>query len=149
MMTRPFLEKTLPHVLIYVGALPFVFGAWLLIASVQTLPILGSVIDFMADYGLVITVFLTGIHWGQQLSLGHAVTGLFLSSNIIAVIVWLCWLILTPEHFMLVLILLLLVLLCIDFMLTRNRVIGHDYFRSRIIITTLVICCLVVASTSP
>ena len=148
MTTRPPLEKNLPHALIFAGALPFIAGAGLLLLGVSTLPLLGNVTEATASYGLVITVFLTGIHWGQQLSLGNAAPGLFISSNIIAVMVWLCWLMLSPGLFMVVLALPLVALLCIDFMLNRNRVIDKDYFRSRVIITTIVICCLVVASAS-
>jgi len=148
MTTRPPLEKNLPHALIFAGALPFIAGAGLLLLGVSTLPLLGNVTEATAAYGLVITVFLTGIHWGQQLSLGHAASGLFVSSNIIAVMVWLCWLMLSPGLFMVVLVVPLVALLCIDFMLNRNRVIDKDYLRSRVIITTIVICCLVAASAS-
>jgi len=64
------------------------------------------------------------------------------------VMVWLCWLMLTPGLFMMVLAVPLVALLCIDFMLNRNRVIDKDYLRSRVIITAIVICCLVAASAS-
>lgn len=132
----------------YAGAMPFVAGVWLLLISVPTLPLLGNVIEAMAAYGFVITVFLTGIHWGQQLSLGYAASGLFVSSNIIAIIVWLSWLLVPRVTFLLVLAVLFLFLLSIDFVLRRKLLIRQDYFRSRIIITTLVISCLVVAFAS-
>ena len=148
MTTRSFSDNPLPHTLIFAGALPFIAGALLLLAGINTLPLAGSVMDAMAAYGLVIVIFLTGIHWGQQLSLGKAAAGLFISSNVIAVMVWLCWIFLSPRIFMAVLTVPLTVLLFIDLMLNRNNVIGHDYFRSRLIITTVVITSLILAAAA-
>ena len=142
------IENALAHVLIFAGGLPFIAGALLLLLGVKTLPLLCNVTETMAAYGMVIVIFLTGIHWGQQLSFGKSAPGLFVSSNIIAVMVWLSWLVLAPRLFILVLVAPLVILLYIDFILNRNRVIGQGYFRSRVIITPIVICCLLAAYAS-
>ncbi len=148
MIARRFSYNPLPHTLIYAGSIPFIVGAVLLILDVPTVPLLGNVRDLTAAYGLVIAVFLTGIHWGQELSLGHVRLRLFISSNIIALIIWLSWLLVSPEVFMAMLTLPYLVLLYIDLILCRKNLIDQAYYRSRLIITAVVICSLLVASLS-
>ena len=148
MTTRSFTSNPLPHALIIAGVLPFVTGAVLLLSGVNSVPLLGSVVAATATYGLVITVFLTGIHWGQQLSLGQAAPGLFVSSNIIAVSVWLLWLFLSPRLFMVMLTIPMTILLFIDFKLKQNNVIGFHYLRSRAVITAVAIASLILSATS-
>ena len=132
----------LPHALIYAGCLPFIAGALLLAGNVHSLPVLGEVELIMATYGLVISVFLTGIHWGQQLSLGKATKGLFIASNILALALWLAWLLLPTQMFLVFLSAPLLIILVLDAGLLRSGILNTAYFRSRVIITSVVILSL-------
>jgi len=129
----------LPHALIYAGSLPFIAGALLLAGNVHSVPVLGKVEMILASYALVISVFLTGIHWGQQLSLGQAAQGLFISSNILAVALWLAWLLLPVQFFLVFLSLPLLIML-------KSGILHTAYFRSRVIITSVVILSLLSAA---
>jgi hypothetical protein len=140
-------NSALAHILIYAGALPFVAGALLLVAGIHTLPLLGGVAGGVAAYGLIIVVFLTGIHWGQQLSLGRAASGLFVSSNILAVAIWVAWLVLPEKHFMVFLAIPLVVMLVIDRKLCRAGVLEKEYLFSRGVITAVVIATLFVSAS--
>ena len=128
------------------GALPFIAGALLLVFGINALPLLGSVSGIVAAYTLVIVVFLTGIHWGQQLSLGKTASGLFISSNIIAVAVWLCWLLLSQSLFLALMPLVLLMMLYIDRRMMRKGVISSEYYFYRLLISTLVIISLLISA---
>lgn len=119
-----------------------------MLLDITTLPIVGNITDCIAAYGLVIVSFLAGIHWGHELSLGYVKLGLFISSNIIAVAVWASWLLLSPQLFIAILVLPLVVLLYIDFTLYLKKIISRNYFSSRMIITIVVIASLILASLS-
>jgi len=136
----------LPHALIYAGSLPFIAGALLLAGNVHSVPVLGKVEMILASYALVISVFLTGIHWGQQLSLGQAAQGLFISSNILAVALWLAWLLLPVQFFLVFLSLPLLIILALDARMLKSGILHTAYFRSRVIITSVVILSLLSAA---
>ncbi len=142
-------HSRLPHALIYAGCLPFLAGALLLAGNAHSLPLLGDVKLIMATYGLVISVFLTGIHWGQQLSSGKAANGLFIASNILAVALWLAWLLLPTQIFLVFLTVPLLIILVIDAGLYKSGVLDTAYFRSRVIITGVVILSLLSAAVLP
>ena len=140
-------KNILPHLLICAGALPFVAGALLLATGISALPVLGSTVDSVASYGLIIVVFLTGIHWGQQLSLGRAASGLFISSNILAVALWVAWLALPQNYFMAFLAIPLVVMLAIDHELYRAEVLNKEYLVYRAIITAVVIISLFISAS--
>jgi len=136
----------LPGQLILAGALPFIAGTLALIAGVRFLPLLGDISHAVAIYALVIATFLTGIHWGQQLSLGSMPINLFISSNIIAVLIWLSWLILPVTGFLFFLIPVLAVMLIIDRSLCMAKVITDSYLRTRMVITAIVMLCLIITA---
>lgn len=145
-MTQQTVKPKLPHILIYAGAFPFMAGAFLLATGFTDLPLLGQIDEALAAYGLVIVIFLTGIHWGQQLSLGRLATGLFLASNFIAILIWLAWLILPTRYFIVFLAVPLIALLAIDRNLFCTGILERKYFQSRTIVTTTVILCLNIAA---
>ena len=60
------MKKIFPY-LTYAGAIPFIFFAVCLVSDIQELPFLGSVKKILSVYGLVISSFLAGAHWGQHL----------------------------------------------------------------------------------
>ena len=148
MIARSSTASFLPHALMLSGALPFVAGAILLLLGVDALPLLGRISDSLAAYGLVIVVFLTGIHWGQQLSLGKVASGLFISSNILAVGVWLAWLLMPERGFIIFLAIPLVVMLVIDRGLYQAGVLDKAYMISRAVITGVVLICLLLAASS-
>ncbi len=140
-------SPALPHLLMFAGVLPFLAGAVLLLAGVSSLPVLGLTSSAVASYGLVIVIFLTGIHWGQQLSLGKAASGLFIFSNVIAVMVWLAWLLIPQRYFLVFLVLPFTAILAVDRKLMNTGVLARAYLRSRAAITLLVIFCLLVTAS--
>ena len=148
MNARSSSNSYLPHALIFSGSLPFIAGALLLLVGFDALPLLGKLSDIISAYGLVIVIFLTGIHWGQQLSLGKAASGLFISSNLLAVLVWLAWLVMPDRYFLVFLSVPLVVMLVIDRGLYRAGVINRDYVMSRAIITGIVIISLFLSASS-
>ena len=80
----------------YLGALPFIAGALLSLLSIDTLPLLGSVVHIVSVYALVISVFMAGILWGVTLQLqeNNANSQInFLISNILTLTVWFVYLI--------------------------------------------------------
>jgi hypothetical protein len=146
MTVSRFSINPLAHVLIYAGSIPFIAGAILSIMHISEVPFLGKVSEIIAIYGLIISVFLCGIHWGQELLLGHSRQKLLITSNIITVIVWLIWLLVSPKVFMAMLTLPYLALIYIDFLLFRKSIITCDYYQSRVIITSVVVISLLISS---
>ena len=95
------MKKPSPY-LTFAGAIPFVACAFLLMMNVVTVPILGSVVDILSAYGLVIASFMAGAHWGNHLDLADDnkwAIRLPLYSNVIALGLWLGFLILSPSSF--------------------------------------------------
>jgi hypothetical protein len=126
------------------GALPFIISSLLLMLDVMTLPLLGSVANLLSSYTLVIAVFLCGVHWGQYLQQPeqHSLN-LLLISNALTVLLWFAWL-LSPLHIFLALALaVFVVLLMIDMRLRLMNIISKSYFRTRILVTSIV--CLFLA----
>ncbi|TBR41559.1 DUF3429 family protein [Marinomonas agarivorans] len=131
--------------LTYAGALPFIFCAVSLILNIKTWPWLGGVDNIMSLYALAIATFLAGSHWGQHLSIvGKWQDYLSLSSNFITVALWLAFLTLPFRVLLLVFIAAFLILLLIDLQLVRHNWIDKTYFRTRCVITAIVIMTLIV-----
>lgn len=148
-MTRHiYAEKFIPPILMYSGLIPFIAGALLLLLEFPVLPVMGNVSSAMASYGLVIVVFLTGIHWGQKLSPGRSLPGLYISSNILAVATWLAWLVLPVKYFLVFLSAPLAIMLAIDHSLYRLDILEKNYFLSRSLITGIVVLCLFLGAFS-
>jgi hypothetical protein len=125
----------LPHLLACAGALPFVAAGLLSVAGTTSVPGIGPVQDATALYGLLITVFLAGIHWGQQLSDVKPGVNLFAVSNVIVVVLFVSWLLLPMAAVILLLVVALGAILVIDATLLRDGVLSPVYFRTRFIIT--------------
>jgi hypothetical protein len=120
------------------GALPFIAVALL---SVTGLGLSGtdlSLTDFIASYALVIGIFLCGIHWGQQLSLGSPGFSLFALSNLATLALWACWLLLSSEAFLLLAVLHFWLMWLVDALLRQANRLNQDYFLARTLVTTVV-----------
>jgi hypothetical protein len=139
-------DKNLSNQLVIAGVLPFVIGALLLLAGVSSLPGLGDTGHVVASYALVISTFLTGIHWGQHLSRGKMHINLFITSNVIAVLIWISWLILPVFAFLFFIAAVLAILLIIDQQLYCDSIITGPYLFTRTVITGIVMTCLCITA---
>ncbi|MGE6407385.1 MULTISPECIES: DUF3429 domain-containing protein [unclassified Psychrobacter] len=142
------MKKPSPY-LTFAGAIPFVACAFLLMMNVVTVPILGSVVDILSAYGLVIASFMAGAHWGNHLDLADDnkwAIRLPLYSNVIALGLWLGFLILSPSSFIWLLVIGFISLLVIDYSLHRAQIISHAYFKVRQYVTAIVVISLVIAA---
>ncbi len=131
--------------LIYAGTIPFVVAA--------LLPYLGLFVFYdpnffhyiAIQYGIVITSFLAGVHWGSYIYCNSRTNvNLFVTSNIIAIIVWLAFILLPPFWMLFVLIITFIALLIIDYRLNKDEVITDTYFHNRFIATAIVVASLIV-----
>jgi len=142
------MKKPSPY-LTLAGAIPFVACAFLLMMNVVTVPVLGSVVDILSAYGLVIASFMAGAHWGNHLNLADDnkwAIRLPLYSNIIALGLWLGFLILSASSFIWLLVIGFISLLVIDYNLHRAQIISHAYFKVRQYVTAIVVISLVIAA---
>ena len=140
---RHFIERTY---LAFLGTLPFVFCAACLVFDVQTIPILGDTRNVLGIYALVITAFMAGSHWGQHLDFDSKWGDyLPITSNVIAVLVWIGFLTLPFKGSLIVFGISFLVLLWIDQKLRQNDLISLEYFRTRCLVTFIVVSTLLIS----
>jgi ATP/ADP translocase len=130
--------------LAFAGALPFVAAALLLWAGHVSVPVLGSVANIAASYGLLILAFMVGVQWGQRLSGVETRLNLFLISNAIALAGWFAYLLLSPKLFFASLAVLFAVVLMIDKRLAAEGHVSADYIRTRTAVSALVVMSLAV-----
>lgn len=140
------MKKIFPY-LAYAGAIPFVFCAVCLILSIQLLPLIGSVEKALTVYGLVISTFLCGAHWGQHLYLneGSWARALPVLSNVIAVLLWIGFLVLSFKMIIAMLVAAFVILLIIDHRLFLVNLITHQYFQTRLFVSSVVIVSLIIS----
>ena len=132
---------------VYAGSLPFIILAVFLLCEVELVPYLGQTINILATYGLVISVFLAGVHWGQYLaSVDGSPIYLPIISNIIAVFVWVAYLVMPIHVYLISLIVVFALLVAIDFKLGKTKQISHSYFELRLRVTFVVLISLAVAA---
>jgi Protein of unknown function (DUF3429) len=125
--------------LAFAGALPFVASALLLWAGHVSVPVLGSVPNIAASYGLLILAFMAGVQWGQKLAGIETSLNLFLISNAIALAGWFAFLLLSPQLFFASLLVLFAALLLIDKHLASKGHLSADYIRTRTTVSALVV----------
>ena len=140
------MKKIFPY-LTYAGAIPFVFCAVCLSFDIQSLPLLGSIERILSIYGLVISSFLAGAHWGQHLHMNKSQWVRFLPifSNVIAVLLWLGFLVLSFKMQMVMFATAFVVLIIIDHRLFQMDIITRHYFQTRFIVTASVIVSLIIS----
>ena len=142
------MKKPSPY-LTFAGAIPFVACAFLLMIDVVTVPMLGSVVDVLSAYGLMIGSFMAGAHWGNHLSLtedNEWRVKLPIYSNVIALGLWLGFLTLSASSFIWLLVIGFISLLVIDYSLHRAQIISYIYFKVRQYVTAIVVISLVIAA---
>ena len=140
-MNRLIIDKNYISILTYCGVIPFFF-LYILITSNHD-DISYNILYGLKSYGLVILSFLSGVYWGQHLSLkGNLSIFLALASNCIALLSWFSYLFLTDKYFILFLILSFGSLILIDKYIFVSKVISKDYFLLRFRVTMIVILIL-------
>lgn len=139
-------RKILYPYLTYAGTLPFILCTIGLTFNIHTIAVLGSIKDIFSAYGLVIASFMAGCHWGQHLNLSNKWNlYLPLSSNIIAVTLWICFLLFPFAPFLVVLAISFTLLLFIDKQLLQIGLISGHYFHTRCIVTFIVITTIIIS----
>jgi hypothetical protein len=132
--------------LTYAGAVPFVFCAVCLAINIQSLPILGSVSEVLSVYTLVIASFLAGSHWGQHLQLtGEWNRSLPIVSNVVAVVLWLSFLVFPLKALLIICGVAFVTLLLIDLKLFQMKLMTQNYFQTRCIVTVIVVSSIVIS----
>ena len=138
--------KKINQYLPYAGALPFVFCALFFIKDIHILPLLGYTDRILSSYGLIISSFMAGSHWGQHLNLsGKWGICLPVFSNINAVLLWVSFVIFSFKILFFILAISFLALLLIDQKLCQGGVISCEYFRTRFLVTLIVISSLIIS----
>ncbi len=141
--------ESLLKILPFAGAIPFIAGAFLPVINVTTLPFFGSVQVATLAYGLAILSFMAGVHWGQFIAGAGVGSNLLIISNFVTVSAWFGYLILLPWQFAILLMGLFLSVLLVDRSLVTKGVIAQDYFKTRALVTLLVVLSLaILAMTS-
>ena len=140
------MKKIFPY-LTYAGAIPFVFCAVCLSLDIQALSLLGSIERILGIYGLVISSFLAGAHWGQHLHINKSQWVRFLPilSNFIAVLLWLGFLLLSFKMQMATFVTAFFILLIIDHRLFQMNFITRHYFHTRFFVSAIVITLLIIS----
>ena len=107
-------------------------GAVCLAVDIRSVPFLGTTVDVVGAYGLVIASFLSG----RSLAITFkpkrrmvAVSGALY--NVMAISLWTVFLVLAPEAFFLALSFIFLIFLAIDHRLAICGLINKRYFRTR------------------
>ena len=140
--------KKLSPYLTFAGAIPFVVCAIFITMGVDAIPVLGEITHVLSIYGLVIASFMAGAHWGNHLSLADDnawAVKLPIFSNIIALVLWLGFLTLSPVGFIWLLVVGFASMLVIDYGLYHAQIISADYFKVRQYVTAMVVISLMIA----
>ena len=135
--------------LILAGLIPFVGLTLFVVFGITTLPLLGSTIQVLGLYSLLIAVFISGSHWGQHLVLNDRWAAFLpVTSNIITVILWVVFLACPLIVTICIFVIAFGILLGIDYKLLETGHISDDYFRMRFAVTAIVCLMLVITGIS-
>lgn len=138
--------KAIYQWLTYAGSLPFIAAAVCGVLDIDQIPVLGSVITILSVYGIVIAAFMAGVHWGQHLSLNDSwQSHLAICSNVIAIVVWLGFIVFASNLFIFLLAIIFALLLLIDRFLWADGYISNEYFHTRYVVTIIVVMSLLTA----
>jgi hypothetical protein len=137
-------NKNLSTILTLAGCIPFIVGIILLYASVTQISVVGSVLNALVIYSIMIGSFMAGSHWAQYMKdSGKTGINLYFSSNIMVLALWLFYL-LTPSYVVLIVLIIDFALLWIlDAIICKAKIITFGYLLIRAIATAIVIICLV------
>lgn len=142
------IKKTSPY-LTFLGAIPFVICAICITMDIDAIRVLGKTTDVLSVYGLVIASFMAGAHWGNHLGLTEDnpwALMLPILSNIVALTLWLGFLILPVVGFIWLLVIGFISLLMIDYGLYHAQIITYQYVIVRKYVTMIVVVSLIIAA---
>jgi Protein of unknown function (DUF3429) len=99
-------QSTFLRILPYAGTLPFIYGAVSRfsggLSAMQHFRLFADMQHMILSYGLFIISSMVGVHWGQYLAGFRPRINFLLSSNIVALLAWFCYLELRPFELLLV-----------------------------------------------
>ena len=132
--------------LTYIGVIPFIFCAGCFYVGIKEVPFPGSLENILGSYALIITTFLNGVHWGQHLGLRNKWAIILpISSNLIVIILWICYLAFSFKNLLIVFIVSFLILLFTDYYLCKDHIISKEYFKTRFIVSSVVVLMLIIS----
>ena len=132
--------KSTMSFLTYAGSIPFLFGALLLTTGVGTQNLSINIQHLLSVYGLVISSFMAGTLWGQQVIRNNGCQRyLLFCSNAIALALWAAFVMLSFTSLMIAYVIAFLILLLIDYQLSQNGMSNETYFKLRLRVTFIVI----------
>ncbi|MES1964460.1 DUF3429 domain-containing protein [Psychrobacter sp. AH5] len=141
------MKKPSPY-LTFAGTIPFIACAILITLGVDSILALGSTRYILATYGLVIATFMAGAQWGNHLALADDnpwASRLPILSNIITLILWFGFLLLSTAAFIGLLMVGFISLLLIDYSLNKASIITAKYFSVRKYVTLIVVISLLIS----
>lgn len=120
----------------YMGIMPFLFLLLGMVFMPQSLlPLL------FKSWLLVVINFIAGSYWGIMLT-SHK-KQYIITSNVISILSWLSFGLLSFKFFIATCILLLISMLYVDYCMLNNAFIDLEYFKARTLVTSLVVCLLI------
>ena len=132
--------KSTMSFLTYAGSIPFLFGALLLTTGVGTQNLSINIQHLLSVYGLVISSFMAGTLWGQQVIRNNGWQRyLLFCSNAIALALWAAFVMLSFTSLMIAYVIAFLILLLIDYQLSQNGMSNENYFKLRLRVTFIVV----------
>jgi hypothetical protein len=135
------MDIKIKNVLAYLGVIPFLSLSIFILNEYKFND--GILISSIKSYGLVILSFLSGVYWGQHLSLKEKFSiFLALASNFIILLSWFSYLFLKDKYFILFLIISFSSLIIIERYIFLHKVISEDYFLLRFRVTMIVVLIL-------
>lgn len=135
-------RSNLYRILALAGTLPFIGSV---VLDVGRIDLLGEPARIASSYGLAIICFLCGAHWATYLyHRDQSPTNLFITSNVIVVLVWIAYLWLSMSIALIVQIVAFIYLLIIDHRLHRIDLITNHYFVTRAIPTVVAVLSLAI-----
>lgn len=138
-------ESRTYRALAFAGTLPFLAGAVMAIAGIESFGPFGSAVRITSSYGLAILCFLCGAHWGTYLyHRDESPFNLFLTSNAVVVVVWLAHLTALPSVALGLQMVAFLYLLYIDRRLLQTGIVSSNYFTVRTQATTAAVIALLI-----
>ena len=133
-------SKSPKSLLTYAGSIPFLLGAFLLIADIGTQKSISNIQHLLSVYGLVIGSFMAGTLWGQQLDENSGWQRyVLLCSNTIALALWAAFVIFSFTSLMVAYAISFLALLLVDYQLSENGMSNVAYFKLRFRVTIIVV----------
>ena len=133
-------SKSTKPLLTYAGSIPFLLGAFLLIADIGTQKSISNIQHLLSVYGLVIGSFMAGTLWGQQLDENSGWQRyVLLCSNTIALALWAAFVIFSFTSLMVAYAISFLALLLVDYQLSENGMSNVAYFKLRFRATIIVV----------